>query len=65
MLIQIHKRFQDGSTEFVAQQDIVTGSQFLEFKKGTIEEHTIPKGAEWISCTSDSPYFLHGGKNNG
>lgn len=65
MLIQLHHQYPNGSTEFVAQNEIPDDATqdegnaiFREWAPGVKKRHPLPDGCMWCLCTQDAPQFV-------
>ena len=63
MIIQLHHKLKNGSTDFKMQRniDIETNDYNIilnQIMKEAINLYPLPEGAEWILCTEKSKYFI-------
>jgi len=57
-LIQLHHKYRDGSTDFVAQIDAKTDEEVREWHDKIRISHPLPDEAIWLMCFEGSPYFV-------
>jgi len=64
MLLQLHRQYEDGTMEFVAQKDIDITTEDngrkeeREWMLRVASDYPLPDGAIWMGCTESSEYFI-------
>lgn len=56
-LVQIHHQFKD-RTEMIAQEEFFGNEDYRERMKKLNISHPLPEGAQWLTCTEGSEYFV-------
>lgn len=58
MLLQLHHKFDDGHTEFMAQREVTDYAGMKAFFREVSADHPLPEGADWICCDETAPMFM-------
>ncbi len=57
-LYQLHWQFENGTTDIWAQSEINSVAEMKAWEQETVENHPLPKGAQWLLCNHKSKYFV-------
>ena len=64
-LIQIHHKFEDGHTDFIAQREISSYNEMSDWVGGILETDPPPMCAQFLFCIEGSQHFLMMAENKG